>query len=304
MTAPVDNSGQESTRSPDRDHASAAHDSPSGAIASEAPDGLCATLESLAQTGADRYDPVRFHYIAAMSRRATEQPPPVAAIVAQKAGAALQAYQRDFTQARQQTAVVVDELVAQFPESAERIQQLFASSDFRAVQRLATRLRRSSTRKLLAGLTEQIVSGETVAEPDKGASSFDDRLRQQELETLDSTLAKSSQGPTTPTGHASRELKAVRYFRESLVKVNADRLIRQAIDDLPDDSGPLNPQMLIIRTLAIMGELSPQYLQRFVSYLDTLLWLEQADQRSEPANAKKTGGKAGTKGAGRDQPLL
>ncbi len=254
------------------------------------PGELGALLRSLVQTGAHRYQPARFHFISTLARRAGEQPGPVADILAQKAAAALADYQKALSQARGETAALVGELVAQFPESAEHLRQLLDSGDFKAVGRLATRLRCSTTRELLTSLTGQISGRQPATAQNCRDSSFDDMLRMQELEMLDSAAATSSQ---QAKANPPRELNAVRHLRESLVKVNADRLLRQAIEDVPDDCGPLNPQKLVIHTLVTMGELSPAYLRRLVSYLDTLLWLGQADESGERAPAKKPGARSG-----------
>ena len=49
----------------------------------------------------------------------------------------------------------------------------------------------------------------------------------------------------------------------------------------PEDSGPLNPQMLITESLSQLRDLSPGYLSRFVTYFDTLFWLQQANGKEE-----------------------
>ena len=47
----------------------------------------------------------------------------------------------------------------------------------------------------------------------------------------------------------------------------------------PDNAGPLNSHALVLRSLALMRELSPDYLQRFLAQLDTWMWLEDLGQR-------------------------
>jgi hypothetical protein len=260
------------------------------AAADDTPGELGALLRSLVQTGAHRYQPARFHFISTLARRAGEQPGPVADILAQKAATALEDYQKALLQARGETAVLVSKLVAQFPDSAEHLQQLLDSCDFRAVGRLATRVPCSTTRDLLTSLTGQINGRQPATAENCRDCCFDDMLRVQEIEILNSAAATGSQqGKASPP----RELNAVRQLRESLVKVNADRLLRQAIEDVPDDCGPLNPQKLVIHTLVTMGDLSPSYLRRLVSYLDTLLWLEKADESGERASAKKARARSG-----------
>jgi hypothetical protein len=41
-----------------------------------------------------------------------------------------------------------------------------------------------------------------------------------------------------------------------------------------------------------MRELSPQYLNRFVAYIDTLLWLEQVDEKNAAPGARSSSAKS------------
>jgi hypothetical protein len=66
----------------------------------------------------------------------------------------------------------------------------------------------------------------------------------------------------------------------------AENQVDQAVVRGPVNAGPLNSHMLVLRSLALMRKLSPHYLQRFLSHADTLLWLEQASQKSTPVKAK------------------
>ena len=38
----------------------------------------------------------------------------------------------------------------------------------------------------------------------------------------------------------------------------------------------MNSQHLVLRSLQVMRDIAPDYLQSFMSYIDTLVWLEQA----------------------------
>jgi hypothetical protein len=48
--------------------------------------------------------------------------------------------------------------------------------------------------------------------------------------------------------------------------------------------------MLVLRSLALMQDISPDYLRRFVSQVETLLWLEKASRppatEAKPARRK------------------
>ena len=85
------------------------------------------------------------------------------------------------------------------------------------------------------------------------------------------------------------------------MKLNADKLVTQSIKHAPENAGPLNPQMLVIHSLATMRDLSPHYMSRFVSYIDTLMWLEQASDAGDPAATKKASAKSGGKGSARQK---
>jgi hypothetical protein len=52
--------------------------------------------------------------------------------------------------------------------------------------------------------------------------------------------------------------------------------VARAAARAPDNAGPLNSHRLVLRSLALMQAASPHYLRRFLSQVDTLLWLEWA----------------------------
>jgi hypothetical protein len=106
-------------------------------------------------------------------------------------------------------------------------------------------------------------------------------LRQQELELVVAAENQFSGGGRQPRDR-QQELKAARRFHSAMIKLNADKVVRQALQEVPEDAGPLNPQRLATRSLATMRDLSPHYLSRMVSYIDTLFWLEQADKPRKP----------------------
>lgn len=87
------------------------------------------------------------------------------------------------------------------------------------------------------------------------------------------------------------ELKALRYFRTTWSKLSVDQQLAQAIEQGPQNAGPLNSHRLVLRSLELMREISPDYLNRFMSYADALLWLDQVDNRpatkKSPAASKK-----------------
>lgn len=83
------------------------------------------------------------------------------------------------------------------------------------------------------------------------------------------------------------ELKSVRYFRNTWSKLSVERQVNQALGQAPKNAGPINSHVVALRALAVMRDTSPDYLNRFMSYMDTLLCLEQGD-RGPPLAPKTT----------------
>lgn len=82
------------------------------------------------------------------------------------------------------------------------------------------------------------------------------------------------------------ELASLRRFRASWSRIAAEDQVAQAITRTPDNAGPLNSHALVLRSLALMRDISPDYLRRFLEQLDALLWLEDVALR--PATTKPT----------------
>lgn len=109
----------------------------------------------------------------------------------------------------------------------------------------------------------------------------------------------------SPAGDPARprlappELKALKYFRSTWSKLSAHRRLTQSLADVPGNAGPLNSHHLVHRSLALMHELSPEYLNQFMSYVDTLLWFDEMNTAgaSSGANAARAeGGKKAGRG--------
>jgi hypothetical protein len=79
------------------------------------------------------------------------------------------------------------------------------------------------------------------------------------------------------------ELKSVRYFRNTWSRLSAEKQVTHALDQAPKNAGPINSHAVVLRSLALMRDISPDYLNRFMSYVDTLLCLDQGDKGALPA---------------------
>lgn len=235
---------------------------------------------------ANEFDPAKFCYIDTMSRRASEMCPAVAIMLGQKALAALREYHAQFVRSRNDAKNAITVVKTSFPAESEKIQQLFEDHNYNGVQRLKARLERNKNRDTLVVLSRLIMAKQIgVTENEKGYS-FDDVLLQQEHEVV-SSLANTVKDSTMLPSNNFGDLKSVRLFKESWRKISADRLVTQALADAPEGAGPLNGQQLAVRSLSVLRDLSPAYLNRFVTYFDSMLWLEQSIEVVPPVPVKK-----------------
>lgn len=85
---------------------------------------------------------------------------------------------------------------------------------------------------------------------------------------------------------ASRDIKSARRFRETWSRIAAEKQVNEAFDRGPENAGPLNAHMLVLHSLRLMRDLSPHYLQQFMSQVDSLLWLDQVNQKYTLTDAK------------------
>lgn len=97
--------------------------------------------------------------------------------------------------------------------------------------------------------------------------------RRQQLARRRSTIPAALRDLQQALG-APRELRALGQLRRHQWQRDIELRIHQAMDNAPEDPGPLNPRMLALRSLSAAGERSPAYLRHIVAYLDTLVWLE------------------------------
>ena len=175
-------------------------------------------LDAWRQRGADRLDPVRFHFMEALHRRAAGHSGEARRILDERLSSLLEAY--------------ADDLAKATPDAADPA---------------ACGPARSALGELLDSITSPpLVHGRGRA------------------------IAKGA-----PLPASWPELEMLEYFRELWSRVSTERQLRQSLEQVPGNAGPLNSSSLVHRSLSLMRELSPGYLQHFLSYVDALSWMEQ-----------------------------
>ncbi|MDO8319783.1 DUF2894 domain-containing protein [Rhodoferax sp.] len=244
-------------------------------LRSETSQTLSGEIAALRLAGAEHFDPVRLVYLQALAKRANAHPGQVKQLLDVKLVQALLALRTRFEQAQADAQDAMVRAVAHDPQAAADLQQLFTKGDFKAVHRSLAALQAPAPHAALGELVRSLAQ-QVPAHADAGWE--------------DGVNAAAGSRP---------ELKSMRYFRNTWSKLSVDNQLSRALDQAPKNAGPINSHRLVLRSLALMRDISPDYINRFTSYLDTLLCLDQCDQEAQ-ASAKKAGATpAGKKTTGR-----
>lgn len=129
---------------------------------------------------------------------------------------------------------------------------------------------------------QQAIASQEKSAPRASLGELARYIAQHAPEQVDASL----DGASRSAAGSRPELKSVRQFRNTWSKLSVDKQVAKALGQAPKNAGPINSHMLVLRSLALMREISPDYLNRFMSYADALLCLDQCDQ-ARPNQAKK-----------------
>jgi hypothetical protein len=102
--------------------------------------------------------------------------------------------------------------------------------------------------------------------------------RQKPSSVLGAQAKANSTSTDKPAAAPAPEAKTLQFFKRTWSRLSADQRLAQSRATLPDNAGPLNSHHLVHRSLTLMRELSPEYLEHFVAYVDALQWLEQSNE--------------------------
>lgn len=217
-----------------------------------------------------KFDPVRFRFIESMLEKAAHQPKAaVSRLIEAKAKRALADYIASFMCSYDRAKEMLENMMVRHPECAGELKKHFVDFNFRGMENSIGRIPCHKTRPI-AELLQRMSSTADSDSPDHQILD-EDWLIESVAE------ASGASDPLHVGGTPIRqELKAVRAFKASSQKREVDSRVTQAIEESPENAGPLNPQRLMVRSLSTLRELSPAYLGRFVTMIDAMLWLEAA----------------------------
>ena len=231
-----------------------------------------AQLAALRAQGAARFDPARMHYLEALATRAAAHQGPVKRLLDARLAQGLAVFFERFALARQDATAIIEHSLAQNPHAAKDLQELHAAGDFKELRRRAASI----------NVSEQHTALRTL-------------VRQLEQHTPEHIAEHPT--PTQIQASSRPELKAIRNFRNTWSRLSVDRQLAQALEQAPTTAGPINSHMLVLRSLALMRDVAPDYLNRFMSYVDTLLCLDQGGRekrdKEKQVAPKKQGTRAG-----------
>jgi len=243
---------------------------------SEQHERFFADLKTLSASHAQHYDAARFAYLESMATRLQQDHYSSNKRLISKALDSLQAYQQDLEKQQAQADKWRQSVIDADPESAELANDLFERCQYRSLKLLHDKLTMRSARQSqlngLKALVKQIDQTNVDGHQTGASPSIDDLLAEHNISAYENIPTEDA---ISDSKNKPLEMQSTRQFRESMKYFDIDKLIEQAITDLPQNPGPHNPQMLAINALAQMRKLSPQYLRRFASYVETLRWLEK-----------------------------
>lgn len=256
---------------------------------------LLIELTSLQQIGADRFNTVSFQLIEKLVDRAGKSRATAERLLIEKARLELNSYQKKLCSAQREAAVLLKVIDEHFPDSRVKAQQLAEAFNYKALSRLYRRLlaqlkEEAAKNNSLSSLVVSLKAKKPILDKQSTGLSFDEYLQQRDNELIRG-LESVELSAESDAQEALPELRSSRMLRQIRLKQKAEKLVSKAIEESPPSPGPLNPQMLSIRALKGMRDLSPQYLNRLVTYIDSLLWIEKAGDKYAPEKKARQSGK-------------
>ncbi|WP_312429212.1 DUF2894 domain-containing protein [Achromobacter sp.] len=218
-----------------------------------------AVLDAWRASGADRVNPLRFHLIDALDRRAAAYDGAARLRLDERVAGLIAAYEGELR----------GDAEAHAEADADSGADADADADAGAVAAVPQNA-------LSAGPLAELVAylGNPLGNPPDAGSAAEVNLA--------GDTAHDSRDPLGLRA-AYPELPLLDEFRALWSRFSADRQVRQSQERVHKNAGPLNSNQLVHRALTLMREMSPGYLQQFLSYTDALMWMEQMTAAAAPA---------------------
>jgi Protein of unknown function (DUF2894) len=238
-------------------------------------DELAALVDELAarrQMGEHLLSPLSFRQLEAMAQRLPDQTASVRRVLLGRLSQTLARHDALVQQAREQAQQLATRVMSQQPELIRESRRLLATGDLTALQHLCRQGKRTHASPL---------------------AELNRHIEQASQAGADASMGTSAGGKA--------DMKSLRQFKDTWARMSAEDDVKQAIERGPRNAGPLNSHQLVLRSLSVMRDVSPDYLRRFMTHLDALLWLDQLSQKPSTLDGKSTrpASKTATKAPGR-----
>lgn len=264
------------------------------------PDDLHARLAALREDGAWRFQPARWRALETLARRLEGQPEGVRRRLQERLAQGLQAHAEGLARAREDAAELARRITADHPAQVRAARSLQEAGDLAGLRRLALRSQAQVACLPLVQLNEHLRAAHpgAAAAPDYSLQAVDGDAPAQAKDTAQ-TGARPVRRPPSSAGKTAAqrspmpvlgadELASARRFRRAWAATRAQDQVDSAVARRPAQAGPLNSHALVLESLALMRELSPDYLRHFMAQVETLLWLDRA-RTAYPAAAVRSG---------------
>lgn len=225
-----------------------------------------AGLAALRARGAQRFDPSGFRYLEALQSRARPQQGRLRDVLARRLAQAVQCFAARYDAAIAALDAELPGLLQHHPQAAAELRCLRAAGDVGAVRRQLAQLAARPSDGPLAALLRALDGAPDAQQPARDPGQ--------------PAVVRS------PGTAALPELKTVQRFRDTWSRLRLDEQMARSQRQAPDNPGPLNSHLLVLRSLRCMQDIAPAYLARFMAHAEALSWLETADV-PQPARSGK-----------------
>lgn len=225
---------------------------------------LAERVDALQTLGAEQFDPVAFRFLQSQCERLAQ--------LRHNSPRTLARLGDTLTQLEQRLSDCEKAVEQKWDRQQQpELTPLYEQQAFKSL------LRRLSPAPSVSPLAEVLtllkLHGNNTTEPENR-----DPLRAMLQEQEGDLFAEESALPQ-PANEGPRELKALSRVRAGQQQQRKRRRIEDALTQTPSDAGPLNSHRLVTRAISALQELSPAYLDHFVSYVDTLMVLEKTAKK-------------------------
>lgn len=143
----------------------------------------------------------------------------------------------------------------------------------------------------LTGLLESLnAQAKRLQHDDPRADSVNQNLSVSPLgqlvQWMEARAPESGIGASAWAEVSRTDWKPVPGARGTWSTLSAQKQVTQALARAPRNAGPINSHMLVLRALELMQDSAPDYLHRFMSYADTLVWLDHTELGTKPGPAR------------------